>query len=108
MVRSVKMFAALGISFATFLYATEKPVGAITLQLAEKCRALALNAHPYKLPGVPGPGTAAAQRDYFNDCVARGGNMPNEPSGGGQSGTNQPPAAPPPTNQPPAAPPPSK
>lgn len=96
MVRCVKIFAALGISFATFLYATEKPAGAVTLELAKKCRDLALKAHPYKLPGEKGPGSATAERDYYNECVARGGNMPDESSGPAQSGNSQVPTSPPP------------
>jgi hypothetical protein len=80
------MFAALGVSVTMVMCAAGKPASAITAELAKKCRALAIKAHPYKMPGERGPGTAQAERDYFNECVARGGNMPIQPSGAGQSG----------------------
>ena len=51
---------------------------AITAELAKKCRALAIKAHPYKLAGAKGPGSAQAEREYFKECVARGGDMPDE------------------------------
>jgi hypothetical protein len=68
--------AAVSIGFIINLSAAVPPASALSLELAKKCRALALNAHPYKLPGVKGPGTAASERDYYNECVARGGSMP--------------------------------
>ncbi len=67
------------------------PAGAISVELAKKCRALALKAHPYKMPGEPGAGTGAAEREYFNECVAKGGNMPSEPTSASPSGTAPPP-----------------
>lgn len=55
------------------------PASAITVELAKKCRDMAIKAHPYQLPGVKGPGTAAAERDYYNDCIAKDGNMSSAP-----------------------------
>lgn len=95
MMKSAKMIVVLAVIVAAFLQATERPAAAITVQLAKKCRAMALKAHPYKMPGEKGPGNATAQRDYFNDCVARGGNMPEQNSSDGQGGNSQPAAAPP-------------
>jgi hypothetical protein len=74
--------------------AAEQRAGAITAELAKKCRAMALKAHPYQMVGEKGKGSAAAERDYFNQCVARGGNMPDESGSGGQSGGAQAPAPP--------------
>ena len=48
---------------------------AITAELARKCRLMAIQAHPTPLPGLKNTGVAAAQRNYFNDCVAREGKM---------------------------------
>lgn len=93
MMRRTKIMAVLGISVATFMGAAEKPAGAITAELAKKCRAMAIKAHPYKMPGVQGAGTAAAERDYYSQCIARGGNMPQENSSGGK-GSTEPPAPP--------------
>jgi hypothetical protein len=94
MIRRTKVIAVLAVSLATFMGAAEKPAHAITVELAKKCRALAIQAHPYKMPGEKGPGTATAQRDYFSQCVARGGNMPEENTSGPKS-TGEPPAPPP-------------
>jgi hypothetical protein len=63
-----------------------RPASALSLELAKKCRAMALKAHPYKLPGEKGAGTAAAQRVYYNECVARGGDMPQGNSSQGSEG----------------------
>jgi hypothetical protein len=68
------ILAAVSMSLAIPL--TAEPASALSLQLAKKCRAMALKAHPYKLPGEKGPGTAAAERQYYSQCVANGGNMP--------------------------------
>jgi len=52
---------------------------AITAQLAKKCQALTAKAFPPRVPGNPAAGSATgtglSQRDYFNKCVANGGNM---------------------------------
>lgn len=45
----------------------------ISGDLAKKCRALMVKAHPSILFGRTG--TAAAQRAYFAECVRREGNM---------------------------------
>jgi len=44
-------------------------------ELAKKCRALAIKAHPTQ-PAGSKSGFEQAQRDYFRDCLAKGGNMP--------------------------------
>jgi hypothetical protein len=48
-----------------------------TVELAKKCRQLAMKAHPPSLPGTKG-GSAQAERDYFAECVRKGGNMDQE------------------------------
>ena len=48
---------------------------AITAELAKKCRLMAIQAHPTQLAGKKNTGVEAAQRNYFNDCVAREGKM---------------------------------
>ena len=54
-----------------------KTAGPISVELAKKCRALALKAHPTKPAGSKNGAYAQAQRDYFQDCIAKGGNMPD-------------------------------
>jgi hypothetical protein len=53
-----------------------KTAGPISAELAKKCRALAIKAHPTKPAGSKNGAYAQAQRDYFQDCIAKGGNMP--------------------------------
>ena len=52
---------------------------AITVEVAKKCNALLAKEFPPRERGNPAAGstkgTAQSQRDYFNKCVANGGNM---------------------------------
>ena len=55
-----------------------QPVAAITAELAKKCRAMAIKAHP---PAPPGTGSyAQAERDFYRDCIAKNGVMPDNGS----------------------------
>lgn len=62
------------------------PSFAITAELAKKCRGLAIAAHPTQLVGTSA--YAAAQRDFFNQCVAKNGDM----GSGSSANTGAPPA----------------
>lgn len=48
-----------------------KPISA---ELAKKCRALAIQAHPTQQPGSR-YGSGQAQREYYQECIAKDGNM---------------------------------
>lgn len=48
----------------------------ISAELAKKCRALAVQAHPRQPAGAKS-GHEQAQRDYFRNCIAKGGNVRN-------------------------------
>jgi hypothetical protein len=50
----------------------------INADVAKKCRALMVKAHPIDVFGSTG--SAAAQRSYFQECVRRRGDMPDEKS----------------------------
>jgi hypothetical protein len=54
-----------------------------TAELAKKCGALTAKAYPPREVGNPAAGSAKgtgqAERDYFNKCVANGGN-PDDPA----------------------------
>jgi hypothetical protein len=50
-----------------------KPISA---ELAKKCRALAIQAHPTQQPGSR-YGSGQAQREYYQECIAKDGNMEN-------------------------------
>ena len=49
---------------------------AVSADLAKKCRAMMVEAHPSQFYGATG--TAAAQRDYFKQCISRQGRMDNK------------------------------
>jgi hypothetical protein len=55
---------------------------AVTAQLAKKCQALTAKAFPPRVPGNPAAGSAKgtgrSERDYFNKCLANGGNMDDD------------------------------
>jgi hypothetical protein len=55
---------------------------AVTAEVAKKCAALTAKAYPPRVPGNPAAGlaegTAQSKRDYFNKCVANGGNMDDQ------------------------------
>ena len=55
----------------------------ISADLANKCRAMMIQAHPTEVFGSKG--VAAAQRAYFQDCVRRKGDTP-----AANAGENQP------------------
>jgi hypothetical protein len=56
---------------------------AISADLAKKCRAMMVEAHPSQFYGATG--TAAVQRDYFKQCISRQGRMDKaEPTTTGQ------------------------
>jgi len=54
-----------------------KTAGPMSAELAKKCRALAITAHPTERAGSRAGAYAQAQRDYFQDCIAKGGNIPD-------------------------------
>jgi hypothetical protein len=60
----------------------------------QKCRDMAIKAHPYMLPSQK-PGDAEAQRNYFKACVAKNGNMSAEhqPADQNPTGKDSPQAA---------------
>jgi hypothetical protein len=84
------MLVALLLPAAALLAETAPPdrsktAGPISAELAKKCRALAIKAQPTKPVGSKNGAYAQAQRDYFQDCIAKGGNMPDEPHTTGDS-----------------------
>jgi len=69
---------ALGLSSAATPLRAE-----ISADLAKKCRAMMVKAHPTQMFGTAG--TAAVQRDYFKQCISRQGRMDGaEPTTTGQ------------------------
>jgi hypothetical protein len=72
--------AAVALMLVTMAFASE-PAGAIDAELAKKCRAMAIKAYPPQPAGSKSR-HAEAERAYFRNCVARGGNMPDGPAKG--------------------------
>jgi hypothetical protein len=66
----------LVLSFAAVVCVSslDQPASAISVELAKKCRELAVKAHP---PAPPGSKTtsAKAQLEYYRSCVAKNGKM---------------------------------
>jgi hypothetical protein len=65
------VFSALFVTVQIFLLSTS-PTAAITVDLAKKCRDMAIKAHPREMPGKP---YAQAERDFFLQCVAKNGQI---------------------------------
>ena len=87
-VRALGPLIALAPAGSTLLAETEPeshPDKAIPIsaELAKTCHALAIKALPTERAGREA--YAQAQRDYFQDCIAKGGNMPDEPHTTGDS-----------------------
>ena len=59
--------------------ATIEPAAAITIELANKCREMAINSHPPPVP-VGNKAYAAAERSFFQECVKRNGDMKDDGS----------------------------
>jgi hypothetical protein len=80
MARLNKAIATVMLAGAT-LPAVFSPAGAITAELAKKCRDMAVRAPPPQ-PAGTNP-YAAAERSYFRECVSKGGNMDEKKSATG-------------------------
>jgi len=82
MSRSLVAFAVIIASLQIVILSATSPAAALSAELAKKCRDMAIKAHP----PVPAGSTAYAQaeRDFFRECVAKNGEMPdsNQPSNG--------------------------
>lgn len=70
----LRQLGALVLIIACVLPASMKPAPALPVELAKKCRSLALKAQPPRRAGTA-QGTARAQRDYYRECIAKDGNM---------------------------------
>jgi len=69
--------AAVMSALAT-VFCTTLPALAITRELAIKCRAMAIKAHP---PSPAGSSPyAQAERQYYEECISKNGAMPTDNS----------------------------
>jgi len=72
-----KSFSTLIVLALTAYLSMAQPASAISVELAKKCRAMAIKAHPTQIAGTKQPGIEKAQRDYFRECIAKDGKMEN-------------------------------
>ena len=75
MTKLATRFSMLIVLALTAYLPTAQPASAISAELAKKCRAMAIKAYPTPTPGSKLTGAEKAQRDYFRECVAKGGKM---------------------------------
>ena len=81
MMKWQKQFAVFIPLILTAYVSVVSPASAITAELAKKCRALAIKAHPSPIPGTKAKGAEKAQRDYFQQCIAKDGKMERTDNG---------------------------
>ena len=72
-----KSFSTLIVLALTAYLSMAQPASAISVELAKKCRAMAIKAHPTQKAGTKQTGIEKAQRDYYSECVAKDGKMEN-------------------------------
>jgi hypothetical protein len=77
MANVTKGFGALMVLTLVAHAATAQPAPPVTADIAKKCREMATKAHRSATPGSKPTGAEKAQRDYFRECVAKGGKMQN-------------------------------
>ena len=65
--KAIIVFAAIAIQL--LIPAAGSPAAAVSADLANRCRTMAIKSHP----PVPGKAYAQAERDFFRNCVARNG-----------------------------------
>ena len=80
-IKALGLLTAVALAGSTLLAETAPTANSnrtvpISAELAKTCRALAIKAHPTQ-PAGSRTASGQAQRDYFQECVAKGGNMQN-------------------------------
>jgi hypothetical protein len=76
---SFKFLTALAALISIGLGIMTISASAVTVELAKKCNALTAKAYPPRVIGNPAAGstkgTGLSEHDYYQKCVANGGNM---------------------------------
>ena len=73
----VKTLAVLIVIASMAYLLTAQEASAISVELAKKCRTLAIKVHPAPRVGTKATGADKALRDCFQSCVAKNGKMEN-------------------------------
>ncbi|HEY1749214.1 MAG TPA: hypothetical protein VGG11_20950 [Xanthobacteraceae bacterium] len=76
MTHTMRRFASLFLALPVITVCTAVPASAITVELAKKCREMAVKAHPPPLR-LGNQAYAQAERDLFTQCVAHDGRLDN-------------------------------
>jgi hypothetical protein len=83
MLVNLKSRSALAVFACLAVGTSASSAFAVTAEVAKRCEALTTKAYPPLVPGNPAAGsvkgTGAAERKYYSNCVAHGGNMSNAP-----------------------------
>ncbi|MGP0058180.1 MAG: hypothetical protein ACLPID_02670 [Beijerinckiaceae bacterium] len=74
MAKGMIKFAAFAGFALVLALAGASPSVSVTAELAKKCRAMAIKAHPTQPAGTKST-FAEEQRTYFRECVAKDGKM---------------------------------
>jgi hypothetical protein len=72
-----KVLCAFALFGFSVILAAPIPAAAISADLANKCRQMAMKAHPPQRVGTK-TGTAGEERKYYRHCLANGGAAPEE------------------------------
>jgi hypothetical protein len=74
----IKLFViAIAVGSMVIMAAAQEAPSPPTAAIAKKCRELEIKAYPPKRAGSTKTGTAQEERDYFAQCLRKGGNMDN-------------------------------
>ncbi len=73
MAKILNAVAAVIVAVQILVLFAAAPAVAISADLAKKCRAMAIKAHPLARPGTKP--YAQAERDFFSECIAKDGEM---------------------------------
>jgi hypothetical protein len=83
MLANLKSRSALAVLVCIAASTSASGASAVTAEVAKRCDALTANAYPPRVPGNPAAGSAKgtgpAERKYYSNCVAHGGNVSAEP-----------------------------
>jgi hypothetical protein len=71
-------FVAVLVVAHILIFSAASPAVSLSVELAKKCREMAVKAHPMTLPGTKP--YAAAEREFFRVCVSKNGDMSNTDS----------------------------
>jgi hypothetical protein len=84
MLTDLKSLTALAVSVCIGIGSMSAGASAVTADIAKKCEALTARAFPPRVPGNPAArgarGTGPAEKSYYSNCVANGGNIPGSPA----------------------------